>query len=100
MLDLIKWGLQFIRSATLQHVNNAAIPLMNINLLSKQLYEELAGEPGFDFALEKKGIMMYYKTDKVGEEEVHLAEKAKANGFGCRSIIKAGSTGVGATGTT
>ena len=79
--DLISWGLKFMKSATQQHVERSAIPLCDINLLSKALYEELATKPGFDFALEKKGIMMYYKTEKVAEEEIHLAEKAKSMGL-------------------
>src|SRR5689334_7373522 len=78
--DLISWGLKFMKSATQQHVDRSAISLRDINLLSKALYEELAAKPGFDFALEEKGIMMYYKTDKVAEEEIHLAEKAQSLG--------------------
>ena len=51
--------------------------------------EELSTRPGFDFALEKKGILMYYKTEKVGEEEVHLAHKAKALGLDVEPLNKA-----------
>jgi D-amino-acid dehydrogenase len=51
------------------------------NLLSKKLYEELSREPGFDFAFEKKGIVMYFKSEKVAAEEIHLAEKARAMGL-------------------
>ncbi|MBC7687445.1 MAG: FAD-dependent oxidoreductase [Aquabacterium sp.] len=80
-VDLISWGLKFIKSATQQNVDKAAIPLSDINLLSKKLYEELAKKSGFDFGLEKKGILMYYKTEKVGEEEVHLAGKARSMGL-------------------
>src|SRR5688572_11728398 len=79
--ELISWGLKFVKSATQQNVERAALPLRDINLLSKKLYEELATEPGFDFAFEQKGILMYYKTEKVAEEEVHLAEKARSLGL-------------------
>src|SRR5215216_6398776 len=68
--NLLSWGLKFIKSATPQHVENAASFLLNLNLYSKQLYEALQHEPGFDFALENKGILMYFKTDKVAEEEI------------------------------
>src|SRR3954454_17677992 len=78
--DLISWGLKFIKSATKEHVEASARPLLDINLLSKKLYEELSNEQRFDFAMEKKGILMYYKTEKVGEEEVHLGEKARQMG--------------------
>lgn len=78
--DLISWGLKFIKNATKENVEKAALPLLHLNLYSKKLYEELAKQPGFDFALEEKGILMYYKTGKVAEEESHLAEKAQKMG--------------------
>ncbi len=79
--SLINWGLRFMKSATASHVEYSAPYLKNINLLSKKLYEDLSAAPGFDFAFEKKGIVMYYKTEKVAEEEIHLAEKARAMGL-------------------
>jgi D-amino-acid dehydrogenase len=78
--NLISWGLKFIKNATAKNVEKAAMPLLQLNLYSKQLFEELSNEPGFDFALEKKGIMMYYKTEKVAEEESHIADKAQSMG--------------------
>lgn len=87
-LDLISWGLKFVKSATQNNVENSAIPLRDINLLSKTLYEEIAGKTGFDFSMEKNGIVMYYKTEKVGEEEIHLAEKASSLGLDVVAIDK------------
>lgn len=78
---LINWGIRFIKSANTAHVDRSAPYLKNIHLLSRQLYEILSATPGFDFAFEKKGIVMYYKTEKVAEEEIHLAEKAQALGL-------------------
>ncbi|MBE7174177.1 MAG: FAD-dependent oxidoreductase [Williamsia sp.] len=86
--NLISWGLKFIRSATAQHLEDSALPLLQLNLYSKRLYEELVREPGFDFAMEAKGILMYYKTEKVGEEEVHLAEKAVRMGLDVEALGK------------
>jgi D-amino-acid dehydrogenase len=79
--ELLSWGWKFMRSATHSHVDHAALYLRDLNVYSKQLYEALALEPGFDFALEKKGILMYFKTQKVAEEEVHLGEKARRMGL-------------------
>lgn len=87
--SLISWGLKFIKSATARHLEEAALPLLNLNVYSKQLYEELAREPGFDFSLQSKGILMYYKTQKVGDEEVHLAEKAQRMGLDVEALSKA-----------
>ena len=86
--ELISWGLKFIKSASQQNVEQSAIPLRDINLLSKSLYLDLAATPGFDFALEKKGIMMYFKTEKVAEEEIHLAEKARSLGLDVEALDK------------
>lgn len=80
-MNLISWGLKFLKSANARNVESAAVPLRDINLLSKGLYEELKDLPGFDFSFEKKGIMMYYKTEHVAEEEIHLAEKARSMGL-------------------
>ncbi|CAN5425915.1 FAD-dependent oxidoreductase [soil metagenome] len=86
--DLINWGLKFVKSATDKNVEQSAIPLRDINLLSKSLYEALAAKPGFDFALEKKGIMMYFKTPKVEEEEIHLAHRAQSMGLDVEPLSK------------
>jgi D-amino-acid dehydrogenase len=86
--DLISWGLKFIKSATVQHVEKAAAPLLEMNLYSKHLYEQLQQEPGFSFAMEKKGILMYYKTEKLAEEETHLAQKAQNMGVDAVALSK------------
>lgn len=79
-LRLINWGLKFINSAKADKVNYAAPFLKDINVLSKSLYEEWESA-GLDFSLEKKGIMMYFKEEKVAEEEYHLAAKARSMGL-------------------
>lgn len=85
-LALASWGIKFMKSATQKHVEKSAQYLLDLNLYSKHLYEELSSAPGFDFAFEKKGIMMYYKTDKAGEEEIHLAEKGKSMGIDVEAL--------------
>lgn len=86
--QLINWGIKFIKSATAANVSRSASPLLESNLLSKKLYQELSNEPGFDFAFEKKGIIMYYKTEKIAEEEIHLAEKARSMGLDVASLSR------------
>ncbi|NTS40998.1 FAD-dependent oxidoreductase [Flavisolibacter sp. BT320] len=87
--DLVSWGLKFMKTAKAQNVEAAAPYLLNLNLYSKSLFAALQNEPGFDFALENKGILMYYKSEKVAEEEVHLAEKARAMGLDAAVLNKA-----------
>lgn len=80
-LSLINWGLKFLKSANSGHVARSAVPLRDLSLLSKQLFERLAAEPGFEFELKNNGILAFYKTEKVAEEEAHLAGKAKELGL-------------------
>ena len=75
-VNLISWGLKFMKHATNKHVEAAAEPLRDLSLLSKKLYEDLAKEQDFDFELTNNGILAFYKTEKAGEEEAHLAKKA------------------------
>jgi D-amino-acid dehydrogenase len=88
-LNLMKWGLSFMKSATQKHVDKSAKYLLDINLFSKSLYEEMALSPDFNFHMEKKGIMMYYKTEKTGEEERHLAEKGRSMGIDVEALTSA-----------
>ncbi|WP_316801631.1 FAD-dependent oxidoreductase [Pedobacter frigidisoli] len=79
--SLINWGLKFMKNANQKHVDAAAIPLRDLSLLSKKMYEELAATPEFEFELTHNGILAFYKTDQAGEEEAHLAQKATALGL-------------------
>jgi len=79
--SLISWGLKFWKYANDKHVDASAQPLRDLHLLSKQLYDDLAAQPELNFGLEKKGILMLYKTKPTGEEEIHLAKKAQQLGL-------------------
>jgi len=78
--SLLSWGLKFVKSASKQHVEKTARPLRDISLFSKALFKELELELD-NFGLQENGILMLYKTAKVEEEEIHLAEKAKKLGL-------------------
>jgi D-amino-acid dehydrogenase len=88
-LRLAKWGIEFIRHANSKHVNRSALYVRDLNVLSRDLYHQLSKKPGFDFGLEQKGIMMYFKTHKVAEEEIALAEKARALGLDAEPLSAA-----------
>ena len=53
-LGLIDWGIKFMRSATPEKVEAAAVPLRDVAILSKKMYEEMSALPQFNFAFEKK----------------------------------------------
>lgn len=80
-LSLISWGLKFVKSATEAHVIRSGPQLRDLHMLSKQLYKELDSVPEFDFGLENHGILMLYKTQHTGTEEIQVAEKARKLGL-------------------
>ncbi|SHM58438.1 NAD(P)/FAD-dependent oxidoreductase [Flavobacterium saccharophilum] len=65
--DLIKWGLQFYKHANEKHVAKAMPALRDLSLLSKELYQDFAKENN-SFFYQEKGLLMLYKTEKVGHE--------------------------------
>ena len=86
--SLISWGLKFMKSATQANVERVAPFLRDYHLLSKQLYKDLAKDDGFDFGLEEKGILMLYKTEKAGEEEIHVGKDAQKLGLDVEMLTK------------
>ncbi len=79
--SLIKWGLKFMQVATPEKVEEAAIPLRDIAILSKKMYEEWTTIPGFEFAYERKGLLEIFQTDAGKEKCEHLLEKAHELGL-------------------
>ena len=79
--DFLKWSLAFKKSATKTNVEKAIPVIKEINLLSKELYTEMYHDNAFDFHLEKKGLLMCYKTDKAGEKEMKVAKRAVEEGL-------------------
>lgn len=86
--NLISWGLKFIKHANATHVNRSAPSIRDLNLLSSNLYDEMVKTDEFSFELAHKGILMLYKTEKMAEEEIHLAETAKALGLDVEALSK------------
>ncbi len=79
--NLFNWGLKFIRSATKDHVQTAAIPLRDIAIISKKEYESWLSIPGFDFAYQQKGLLEIFQTGTGAEHAKHTLEKAHALGL-------------------
>ncbi len=86
-MDFIKWAWYFNVSSTKANVEKAIPLIKDINLLSKELYTELhdSGEMG-DFQLEKKGLLMLYKTKKEGLHEKEVARRAKDEGLEVKEL--------------
>ncbi|MEQ8220471.1 MAG: FAD-dependent oxidoreductase [Arenibacter sp.] len=87
--DFFKWSWYFHKSSTKEKVD-LAIPLIKeINIISRELFTSIknSGDLG-DFQLERKGLLMLYKTDKEGEHEMQVAKKASFLGLEVSSLNK------------
>ena len=87
-LDLIRWGLKFIKSCTNEHVQSSMKSILDINLLSKKLYLEMLKSESFDFHLETKGLLMAYKTSHAEKEESEISKWAKDLGIKVEQFSK------------
>lgn len=79
--NLIRWGLQFMKSATPQHVENSAVPLRDIALISQHEYESWRNNSAFNFAYEHKGLLEIFQTEAGKEHARHTVEKAHQLGL-------------------
>ncbi len=78
-LDLLAWLIQFYKNSNQEHVDKSMIPLRNLSFFSKELYQELARSTN-KFEYQEKGLLMLYRTEKVGEEEIKTGKIAEKLG--------------------
>jgi D-amino-acid dehydrogenase len=77
--DLMKWGIEFYKHATKDHVERSIPALRSLSFHSKTLYQEFAHSSSFDFGFRKNGLLMLYRTKDTEHEEVeasHVANRA------------------------
>ena len=79
--SLIDWGLKFMRSATPEKVEAAAVPLRDIAVISQHEYEQWTKIPSFNFSYEHKGLLEIFQTEKVAEHAAHTVDKGKELGL-------------------
>lgn len=79
--ELIRWLWLFFRSSRSPRVEEAMPLLRDFNMMSKELYAELAALPGMDFGFEAHGLLMLYNTPKGEAGELALAETARRLGL-------------------
>jgi len=86
-IDFIKWAWNFNRSSTKVNVEKAIPLIKDINLLSKELYGAMhdSGEMG-EFQLEKKGLLMLFKTKKEADHEKEVARRATDEGLDVKEL--------------
>lgn len=84
--DFLKWVLAFKKSATKTKVEKSISALKDINLFSRDLYEDLKQTNHFNFHYQRKGLLMCYKSDKVGEEEWNIGKRGIQEGLGVQNL--------------
>lgn len=85
--NLISWGLKFLRNATKEHVDRAAVPLRDIAIISKREYESWLKIPGFDFSYQQKGLLEIFQTPAGEEHAKHTVEKALELGLNDTKLL-------------
>ena len=87
-IDFFKWSWAFKKSATKTKVEKAIKPILDINILSRDLYEEMQSSSDFNFYYQHKGLLMLYQKDKTGEEEWKVGERAIKEGLKVENLTK------------
>ena len=79
--ELFGWGLKFWRAANTEHVKKSAPVLRDLNLASRECFEELAVLPNNDFGLVTRGLLMLCRTERAFEHERAFARQANELGM-------------------
>lgn len=78
--ELISWGLKFYNAASPARVKRAMPVLRDMALRSRTIFSELSETEGFNFGLQKKGLLMLCKTREALGHEAEIAATAKLLG--------------------
>ena len=84
--DFLQWTWAFKKSASSTKVEKAIPVIKNINVFGRDLYEEIKASGDFNFHYERKGLLMLYKTDKAGEEEWEVGQRAIKEGLNVQNL--------------
>jgi len=78
---LLGWLIRFCAAANPRHVERCAPLLRDLSLASRECLLEFAAEPGVDFGLVTKGLLMLCQTEHALHEEAQTAHQASALGI-------------------
>jgi D-amino-acid dehydrogenase len=79
--SFLSWAWAFNKSCTEKNVSQSIGVIKDFNLWSAELFSEIKTSENFTFQLENKGLLMLCKTEKMLEEELHLAKVARNEGL-------------------
>ena len=87
--DFLQWSWYFHKSSTKAKVEKAIPIIKDINIISRELYSDIkqSGDLG-TFQLERKGLLMLYKTEKSYQHEAEVAKKASFLGLEVKELNK------------
>ena len=85
-LRFLRWGLDFLRSASPEHVRRAGPLLRDFSLLSRSCYLDLAETGRNDFAFVPSGMISLANTELGLEHECNAAEAAQRLGIEARVV--------------
>jgi D-amino-acid dehydrogenase len=89
-VDLMTWLWHFAASCTRKKATRAMPLLRDLSLASYGLYEEMSDRGGLKFGLEKKGLLMLFRTEHGKRGTVGTAATAASIGVDARVLNKAG----------
>ena len=88
--EFLKWSWYFHKSSTKAKVEKAIPVIKEINLISRELFTDIrnSGDLG-EFQLERKGLLMLYKTEASYLHEKEVADRASFLGLEVSDLNKA-----------
>jgi D-amino-acid dehydrogenase len=87
--EFLKWSWYFHKSSTKAKVEKAIPVIKEINLISRELFTDIrnSGDLG-EFQLERKGLLMLYKTEASYLHEKEIADRASFLGLEVSDLNK------------
>tara|TARA_R110002126_G_scaffold242961_1_gene386094 strand:- start:2304 stop:3554 length:1251 start_codon:yes stop_codon:yes gene_type:complete len=88
-VEFLKWSWYFHKSSTKAKVEKAIPVIKEINLISRELFTDIrnSGDLG-EFQLERKGLLMLYKTEASYLHEKEIADRASFLGLEVSELNK------------
>ena len=79
--DFIKWAWLFQKSCSKQNVEKSAQSILDLTLLSQNLFKEIYVSGDVDFHLEHKGLLMAFQTESSKYHEQEVVDRASKMGL-------------------
>lgn len=86
---LLGWSKQFMGFCTKEHVDRYAPLILDLNLKSRELYEQLSEEFGDAFGFRKSGVIQVCREEKTLDHESELIAVASEMGLSARQLSSA-----------